>query len=273
MSRTSDFCEWLRMACEDWSLGYDQSNRDDIRDNGECDCSSLVIGGLRHAGYDIHATYTGDMAPELRRLGFREHEWDVDLAYPGVILLNEEHHVCAVVSGTGRDAFIGQASIDENGRATGGYPGDQTGRETNVSRIYEYWDGWDSMWFPPDSEVTAPVLDVTGVLREADIREWQRQMCTPVDGVVSGQLIAYRDAFPALRAIEWDGGGSQLMRAVQRKVGVPGPTGVGAFGTVAMLQGFLYLKGYDCGSDVAGVLDTGTASAIQQSINDRLWCA
>ena len=38
-------------ACRIWSIGYDQSNRWDIRNGGECDCSSLVIWALRQGGF------------------------------------------------------------------------------------------------------------------------------------------------------------------------------------------------------------------------------
>ena len=42
-SRIQKFCDLMYTACAVWSLGYDQYNREDIRDGGECDCSSLVI--------------------------------------------------------------------------------------------------------------------------------------------------------------------------------------------------------------------------------------
>lgn len=31
------FCENMRKACEDWSLGYDQKQRWSIYDGGECE--------------------------------------------------------------------------------------------------------------------------------------------------------------------------------------------------------------------------------------------
>ena len=48
-----EFCDFMWIACEDWDLGYDQDNRWDVRDGGECDCSSLVIWALRAAGFEV----------------------------------------------------------------------------------------------------------------------------------------------------------------------------------------------------------------------------
>jgi hypothetical protein len=66
--------------------------------------------------------------------------------------------------------------------------------------------------------------------------------------------------------------GSDLMRVVQEVVGVPGPTGIIASGTVAMLQGWLYLHGHSCAMSRAGVLDVHTAKALQESLNAGEWC-
>lgn len=136
---------FMKVACAFISLGYDQGNRWDIRDGGECDCSSLVITALRHAGFDTGAaTYTGNMRRELTARG-----WAVVATYPqssaglqpGDILLNDTNHVALWLG----DGVLGQASIDERGNITGGQAGDQTGNETNIRGFYVYWDGWDAV--------------------------------------------------------------------------------------------------------------------------------
>lgn len=59
-------CERMRYWCNQANLGYDQSNRQDFRDGGECDCSSLVIHCLKEAGFATgNASYTGNMSSEL----------------------------------------------------------------------------------------------------------------------------------------------------------------------------------------------------------------
>ncbi len=120
--------------CVTVSLGYDQSNRQDFRDGGETDCSALVLYALREAGFDTgRATYTGNMRSELTVRG-----WKVvannGKPQAGDILLNDRNHVAVYIG----DGKLAQASIDENGRITGGKGGDQSGRETNISNYYNY---------------------------------------------------------------------------------------------------------------------------------------
>lgn len=123
--------------CTEVSLGYDQSNRWDIRDGGETDCSALVIHCLQEAGFATGAaSYTGNMRSALIANG-----WAVvannGSPQTGDILLNDVNHV-AVYIGNGK---LAQASGDENGQISGGQAGDQTGRETNINSYYNYpWD-------------------------------------------------------------------------------------------------------------------------------------
>ena len=282
MASLSRFCEVMREACEDWSLGYDQANRWDVRDGGECDCSSLVIWALNRAGFDTGtASYTGDMSDNLTERGWTRIPFeDLSQVRAGDILLNDVYHVAAVISGSGYTATLAQASIDERGRATGGQGGDQTGRETNTRTVYVYSHGWDcilryscgdSATVPTSAGSGAYGLDVDGILGPLSVAEWQLQCGTTVDGVVSGQMEELAGWFPALDAMEYGEGGSDLMRAVQAKIGVPGPTGVAARGTVCLLQGWLVLNGYDVGGDMAGVLGRDTAMALQRSLNDGRW--
>ena len=92
-------------------------------------------------------------------------------------------------------------------------------------------------------------------------------------GCVSGQLKECQGAYPALRAVTFEGTGSELMLRVQAKVGVPAPTGIIAGGTVCMLQGWLVLHGHSCAEDRAGVLGECTAKALQESLNAGEWSA
>lgn len=268
------FCEAMRKACEDWSLGYDQSQRWNVYDGGECDCSSLVIWALRQAGFDTgEASYTGDMSDELTARGWQRLPFSLASVKAGDILLNDVHHVCAVIAGSGSTATIAQASIDERGCATGGASGDQSGSETNTKQVYVYRYGWDCILrYSGDSDATDGVaLDVDGIVGPLTVSEWQRQCGTPVDGVVSGQLSECRRAYPAFTSVTFEGGGSTLMKRVQEIVGVPGPTGIIASGTVCMLQGWLVMQGYDLEDARAGVLDEPTGRALQRSLNDRRW--
>lgn len=272
------FCENMRKACEDWSLGYDQNQRWNIYDGGECDCSSLVIWALKQAGFDVgSASYTGDMSSNLTKRGW------VRIPYKGLyqvkagdILLNDNYHTAAVISGSGTTAKLAQASIDERGRATGGAAGDQSGRETNTRQVYDYSHGWDCIlrYSGADSgqgDTSTQTLEIDGYIGPQSVAEWQRQCGTTVDGVVSGQMWECSESYPRLTSVTYDGSGSELMKVVQKTVGVPNPTGIIAGGTVCMLQGWLVLRGYTCAADKAGVLGEATAKALQQSLNDGMW--
>lgn len=277
MGSISKFCERMRYWCEDGNLGYDQSNRWDIREGGECDCSSLVIFALREAGFDTGtASYTGDMSDNLTARGWQRIPFSsTSQVRAGDILLNDLYHVCAVISGSGSTATIAQASIDERGRATGGQSGDQA-NETNTKQVYVYSRGWDCILRYTDADdggatPTDGKLAVDGVLGKLSVSEWQRQCGTTVSGVVGGQLENLAVWYPAISSVEFGGTGSELMKAVQRRVGVTPQTGVVGRETMLAIQLWLHRAGYDLGRATAGVLGDATAKALQQSLNDGKW--
>lgn len=145
------------------SVGYDQATPDrwNIRNGGECDCSSLVINCLREAGFKtgdvaenigkINAGrnkagchYTGNMSHYLTRYGWKRIGFSLSKLKPGDILLNDVYHTCAVISGRGTDAYVAQASIDERNQGWYGRSGDQSGYETNIKKAYIYrHGGWN----------------------------------------------------------------------------------------------------------------------------------
>lgn len=123
--------------------GYDQTNR---WGNPDYDCSSLVITAYTQAGIDVKgagATNTRDMKSTFKNMGFEvvvPTDWDdTSQMKKGDVLLNETHHT-AMYIGNGK---IAHASINENGTATGGQPGDQTGKEICIRNYYVYSYGWD----------------------------------------------------------------------------------------------------------------------------------
>lgn len=271
--------EFMRKACDDWSLGYDQSNRWDVKDWGETDCSALVITALKRNGFKVgDATYTGDMSYWLTRNGWKRIAPDLTKARPGDILLNDTYHTCMVISGNGWDAKIAQASIDENGRTSGGKAGDQTGYETNIRGIYTYSKGWNCILRYEDAPAPTPSgkLDVDGWVGFLTVSDWQTAMKTPVDGIISGQALINRQFLPRLSSVEYGRGGSQLIEAVQKRIirdGISvGAEGADAYigqGTVIGLQRWLCLKGYAVAVD--GYLGPETAKALQRSLNDGAW--
>lgn len=133
---TSQMEEWAN----DDSHGYDQIYR--WGEKGDFDCSAAVIQAMENSGIPAKsngATYTGNMLAVLLKLGFKDVIDSVNLSSGdgmkrGDILLNVQHHV-AVYCGNGREV---EASINEKGTATGGQPGDQTGKEFLVRSYRNY---------------------------------------------------------------------------------------------------------------------------------------
>jgi hypothetical protein len=124
-------------------VGYDQTDRWNLKNGGSVDCSSFVISCLRIAGFDTGAaSVTQDMRSELTALG-----WVVEpndgKPQPGDILLADSAHTAAFLG----DNLLAEASQNENLGITGGEPGNQLGPqgplggETNVHSYYNFpWD-------------------------------------------------------------------------------------------------------------------------------------
>lgn len=272
--------DFMRVACDEWSLGYDQFNRWDVRDGGECDCSSLVITALKQAGFDVgSATYTGNMSANLTARGWKRMSADISKCQPGDILLNDASHVCMVISGSGWGSRIAQASIDERGQITGGKAGDQTGNETNTRSVYTYRYGWNCILrytAAPAAPAQAGRLDVDGVCGRLTVRELQAQLGTTADGIISGQYLVNRPHLWTFVSIEWGGEGSQMVEAMQRRivrdgysVGADGADGYLGPATVLGLQRWLCGGGYAVAVD--GYAGPETGRALQRSLNDGKW--
>lgn len=130
-----EFC--LNVAKDD-SHGYDQGSRWGTPDY---DCSSLVISAYKDAGVPLTCTYTGNMRSDFFKNGFMI-PTGVNLTtgeglQPGDVLLNETHHTAMYI---GNKQLV-HAAGNEKGGATGGKPGDQTGKEICVTGYFNFpWD-------------------------------------------------------------------------------------------------------------------------------------
>lgn len=127
--------KWMRDTANDDTHGYDQTHR-----NGpNYDCSSAIITAFKNAGVDTGATYTGNMYDNFTRHGFTDVTKTVNFATQnglceGDVLLSPHHHT-AMYNGAGT---IVHAGSNENGRATGGKSGDQTGKEFCIRSYYNF---------------------------------------------------------------------------------------------------------------------------------------
>lgn len=107
-------------------------------------------------------------------------------------------------------------------------------------------------------------LEVDGILGNLSVTRWQQVMGTYVDGVVSGQYKPNAYLYPALTAVEFDGGSgdSALIKAVQRACGLKGAEVDGVIGkvTIKAIQKHL-------GCNETGYLNKATAQALQKQLN------
>lgn len=248
----------MRYWCAAANLGYSQADRWNFNPSGgNCDCSSLVIHCLREAGFDTgSATYTGNLSSELTKRGWKRLPANGN-PQPGDILLNDVHHV-AVYLGGGR---LAQASISERGTAYG-KAGDQTARETNIRAYYSYpWNCY--LRYGGVSSASAGALAVDSNVGPATVRKWQQVMGTSVDGIISGQQVPDGRTYarPAIDSsvVRYGNGGSDLIRAVQRRLGC-GTDGLLGPATIKAIQAH-----YGLAQDAS--FGPATARALQSALN------
>lgn len=131
--------KWALKIAGDNSHGYDQASR---WGHPDYDCSSLTISAFQQAGIPLKsagASYTGNIYSAAKSIGFKDVTRSVNRNTSsgmkrGDILLKRGNHA-AIYTGNRR---LVQASANEFGRATGGKPGDQTGREISARTYYNY---------------------------------------------------------------------------------------------------------------------------------------
>lgn len=143
MSKVESAILWMECLANDNTHGYDQIYR--WGEHGDYDCSSAVITAWQKAGVAVKsagATYTGNMKKVFLAHGFKDVTSSINLSTGaglkrGDVLLNERHHT-AMYCGNLKEV---EASINENGKSTGGKPGDQTGLEIRIRSYRNYpWD-------------------------------------------------------------------------------------------------------------------------------------
>ena len=277
LSRADAAAEVMEHLINHAAHGYSQDNRegDGTREavrlsdgevvwvaGGDRDCASAVCECYEAVGVIPEGTYmwTGNERAILKAAGFVQ----VNLSHlrRGDVLWKQGHTEMYLGNG-----LQGGARIDEAGGIHGHTKGDQTGNEIGRSAFdQDYWH-WQSAWryFGAEREL----LEVDGWLGALSVTEWQRQLGTPADGMVSGQPLELAEWWPRLASVEFGTGGSSLVRAIQRKVSAPVDGYLGPK-TVKALQLWLARAGYFVG-EVDGILGANTAKAVQRSLNDRAW--
>lgn len=114
-------------------------------------------------------------------------------------------------------------------------------------------------------------LDIDGIGGWNTIIDWQNQLGTYEDGVISGQRPSDKDAHWAMSNVKYEQNGSRLVQVVQQKVGAP-VTAYWDTVTSMKIQQWLIDKGYSVGESGAdGWFGHDSVKALQQSLNDHAW--
>lgn len=168
-----DIIEKATVQMETWakddSHGYDQIYR--WGEKGDYDCSAAVIQAWQNAGVPVKtqgASYTGDMLPAFKKCGFQDITSQVNKSsgsglVRGDVLLNTDRHT-AMYIGNGQEV---EASINEKGTATGGKPGDQTGREFLIRSYRNY--PWTNILRYTGGATVTPTTSSSSVLKLGSI--------------------------------------------------------------------------------------------------------
>ena len=143
---------WMEEIAKDPKHGYDQTYR--WGQKGDYDCSAAVITAWDKAGVDLKndgedktgiwpkkggVNTSWDIGSGLLKNGFKDISDKVNFRTGeglkrGDVLVAKGHHV-AMYCGDGKEV---EASINEKRTATGGKPGDQTGREFLIRSYRNY---------------------------------------------------------------------------------------------------------------------------------------
>ena len=144
---------WALGIANDARYGYDQTYRwgelspaPGYTNAWDYDCSSFLITAWQKAGVAVKtagASYTGNMKTAFISQGFKDITSSINLSSgsglkKGDVLLKSGSHTAMVSAVSGSSITIVHASINEKGTATGGVPGDQTGKEICTRSYYNF---------------------------------------------------------------------------------------------------------------------------------------
>ena len=139
-------------------------------------------------------------------------------------------------------------------------------------------DGSSSAPAPQPSAPTDPKnnrdggkLDVDGIGGWNTLIDWQHQLGTTEDGWISGQDESNAQFFSNIFNVTYEETGSQLVEAIQAKVGAV-VDGFWGKETSTKIQEWLIAHGYSVGEDGAdGYFGQNSVIGLQHSLNDGAW--
>lgn len=122
------------------------------------------------------------------------------------------------------------------------------------------WNGAAPAPAPAPPPAASNQLAVDGAGGPATVRRWQQVMGTTADGIISGQSHPYGSyGWPNLYTVQYGSGGSNLIRAVQKQLGLTRDGSLGPI-TIRAIQARL-------GVAQDGFFGPATVRALQQRLN------
>lgn len=113
-------------------------------------------------------------------------------------------------------------------------------------------------------------LVVDGIGGTATIKAAQKYFKTTQDGIISGQNKAYKNYYPSITAVQFGKGGSSLIVAMQKWLGLSGPDGIIGKNTTRALQTKLRSLGYLAKNEtIDGIIGVKSMKAFQMFLNDN----
>lgn len=202
-----------------WHAGSSKGNHESIG----IECRPEATDG----DYETVAALIADLRAVYGDLPLRPHRYWTSTACPGVWDLDRLDRLArgktAGVSGGGKGAASKTPPVSTKPQAS-------TASKLTV----------DGVFGAASAKALQARLGVTadGKIGSDTIKAWQRHEGTPVDGVISGQVTAIDAAFPAIKdsQIKRGGGGSNLLRAVQRNLNVKPVDGYGGHDLAKAMQ-------------------------------------
>lgn len=278
MTKTETATRQMEAWASDNSHGYDQRYR--WGEKGDFDCSAAVIQAWENAGVPVKtngATYTGNMLYVFKKCGFKDVKSSVNLSTGaglkrGDVLLHNQKHT-AMYCGNGMEV---EASINEHGGATGGTPGDQTGKEF-LKRSYRNFPWQHVLRYAAEENEPEAIPESEKATNKITNEASYNSISGKIDTVSEVQIWLNRNFSAGLTTDGFYGDITKkaLTKALQKTLGVTADGIYGAktnaavklvrYGSkgqlVSVLQAFLVCHGYK-EAYVDGNFGSGTKNAL-----------
>lgn len=125
---------------------------------------------------------------------------------------------------------------------------------------------------PPPTPPKPGELVVDGICGENTVMAMQQAFSVGIDGIISGQMTKWKNYYPSITAISFEGGGSQVIYKLQEWLNLSDPDGILGPNTTKAWQKRLRDYGYFANPQetIDGIIGAKTMKAWQECLNNGL---